>query len=165
MTTDWRAGVEDTAGEDGEGPHAAGLQGQTGAHWATVQPENSESWLNVGHRLWVLRNVFGRPLQVTVCPVLCYCVQSVPEMTYNVFSGTLNPTHLRYCCPVCLQRWCIVVKRLDGSRCYLVRRRIRGKIITAVLYDSCTQWRSHTYEQFLNMSVGLGFGIVSCAFV
>jgi len=25
-------------------------------------------------------------------------------------------------CPVCLQRWCIVPKRLDGSRCHLVWR-------------------------------------------
>ena len=25
-------------------------------------------------------------------------------------------------CPVCLWRWCIVAKRLDGSRCHLVRR-------------------------------------------
>jgi len=23
-------------------------------------------------------------------------------------------------CPVCLQRWCTVAKRLDGSRCHLV---------------------------------------------
>jgi len=25
-------------------------------------------------------------------------------------------------CPVCLKRWCIADKRLDGSRCHLVWR-------------------------------------------
>jgi len=71
-------------------------------------------------------------------------------MTYNVFSGTLNPTQsinqltdfwatvsktvrimllnrrLSYpsvlYCSVCLWRWCIVAKRLDGPRWNLARR-------------------------------------------
>ena len=28
-----------------------------------------------------------------------------------------------------------------------------------VVYDSCTQWYAHTYEQFLKLSVGLGLGL------
>ena len=44
--------------------------------------------------------------------------------------------------------------------------RIRGKIVRTVLccvvYDSCAQWyvHTHTYEQFLKMSVGLGLDLV-----
>ena len=40
-------------------------------------------------------------------------------------------------------------------------RRIRGTIIRTILcgvvYDSCTQWHAHMYEQFVKMSVGLAF--------
>jgi len=42
--------------------------------------------------------------------------------------------------------------------------RMRGKIIRTVLccvvYDSCAEWYAHTYEQFLQVIVGLGLSFV-----
>ena len=59
---------------------------------------------------YILFTVFGRPFvngNGNVCKTLCYrtVVLSVP-----------------YVCPGCLQRWCIVAKRLDGSSWNLTRR-------------------------------------------
>jgi len=44
-------------------------------------------------------------------------------------------------CLSCLRRWCIVAKRLDGSRCHLVRRYISTQ---ATL---CYRWRSSCPHQ------------------
>jgi len=52
---------------------------------------------------------------------------------------------------------------LDNIWAMMILWRIRGKIITNVLccvvYNSCAQRYTYTYEQFLKLTVGVGFGL------
>jgi len=60
--------------------------------------------------------------------------------------------------------WMYPSPPVDIIGAMMIVRRIRGKIIRTVLCcvmcDSCAQWYAHTYEQFLQVSVGLGLGLV-----
>jgi len=44
----------------------------------------------------------------------------------------------------------------------MIVQKIKGKIVRTILcfivYDSCAQWYTHTYEQFLGLTVGLDLG-------
>jgi len=56
--------------------------------------------------------------------------RSAPMLSHYRFLGDRYKQRFALCygtvvlsvCLVCLQRWCIAAKRLDGSRCHLVRR-------------------------------------------
>ena len=64
-------------------------------------------------------------------------------MTYNVFNGTLNPTHT----PVDIVCAKMIVWR--------IRHEIIRTVLCCVVYDIVHN-DVHTFEQFLKMSVGLG---------
>jgi len=72
--------------------------------WPNGSTDQDGTWHGGGPRSRA-HCVDGEPMPwcylcVCVCVPLCVCVylcvyvcMAVPEMTYNVFSGTLNPTH------------------------------------------------------------------------
>ena len=41
-----------------------------------------------------------------------------------------------------------------------VKRKIIGIVLCSIVYDKCPQWYSCTYEQFLQITVGLGLGLI-----
>jgi len=56
---------------------------------------------------------------------------------------------------------------LSSSRCHLSyddclqdKRENCHNCFCCVVYDSCAQWYAHTYEQFLQVNVGLGLSLV-----
>ena len=82
-------------------------------------------WIAVVCLLWtltswpLLNSVFGQTVCKTVCPLLPHRCLSVPEMTYNVFSGTLNPTHVTSRHVTASGAWCRIVHKISTNPRYL----------------------------------------------
>jgi len=76
----------------------------------------------------------------TLC--LRLSVAYIPEMTYNVFSGTLNRAQSVHTPPI---------PQIDIIGAMEIVWRVRGKIIRSVLCNivcnNCVQCDAHTYEQ------------------
>ena len=53
-------------------------------------------------------------------------------------------------------------RHLSYDGCLQDKRENCHNCFCCVVYDSCAQWYAHTYEQFLQLSVGLGLGLAFC---
>jgi len=71
-------------------------------------------------------------------------------MTYNVFSGTLNPTHFTKSDGITTKGVNFPFPQIDIIGAMVIVWRVRGKIIRSVLcsimHCICVQCNAHTYE-------------------
>ena len=119
-------------------------------------------------------NVVSKPVCVCVCVCIhlsvCLLLITSQHMVHRppTVAETL-PSAVRLSGVVywlkCNHRTCLPSPPVD----MIIVWRLQGKIIRTVLccvvYGSCTQWYTHTHEQFLKMSVGLSLGLAFCVFL
>ena len=70
---------------------------------------------------------------------------------YHFFVFLLSHCRRAICPPVSpVNIWAMMIA-------WRIRRTIIGTVLCCIVYDSCAQWYAYTYEQFLKLTVCLGF--------